>query len=158
MNQTNNELYHYGVLGMKWGHHKSNPIFSSTNKLSKKEKQVIKQEAKNKAYDKKVKDNDQRVKLYGKKQVKMADNIAIAATAYASFMSAKSIKVIGMLTMKSIAKNPNMGNIALHTASVLTATGIGAVAVSSLKNIKALNDDKTLADQYEYRQYIKKAK
>ena len=30
--QTNNELFHYGVLGMRWGSHKKRAISTSTNK------------------------------------------------------------------------------------------------------------------------------
>lgn len=38
-----NELYHYGILGMKWGHHKAKTIGTNTNKRktkNKKEKQI----------------------------------------------------------------------------------------------------------------------
>lgn len=237
MNNHSDELKHYGVPGMKWGHKKSvysrvsgairkRQMTNATKRLSdikSKQKQVddelkelnsyeknpsrigktkistairrgqinklnktkIDLDAKNKStkeaikelrdidkYVKKkdaakaemskakmerlAKDNDRRVKAYGKNAVRVADAANIALTAYGTKTAVNVVKSIGKGTMKGIAQNPNIGNGALHTASVLTVAGMATVAALGAKRSYSLGRDIALTNQYDERQRIKK--
>lgn len=151
--KQNDELKHYGVLGMKWGRRRATSKVDPSKHPSRKE---YKKAKRIELTEKRIKDNDDRVSTYGKKQVIAANAIHIAATAYGTKVAMGIVKEIGVGTMKGIAQNPNMGNGALHVASALTVAGMGAVAVNGLKNINKLGHDIALTNDYDYRQYQKK--
>ena len=79
-NETNNlpgnslyhsadELYHYGVLGMRWGHHKS---LNNTQKLNK-YKRLERRIKENRATDRKIrKEGSKTVRLKGKVKLGIA--------------------------------------------------------------------------------------
>lgn len=107
-------------------------------------------------YAETVKSNDERVRKYGKGTVKVANAVQIASAAVGMKIGNDIVKSIGKGSIKGIAQNPNLGNVALHTASALTVAGMGAVTVSSLRKMSKSAQDIRLTNQYDQRQYMKK--
>lgn len=150
-----NELYHHGILGMKWGHHKT-----KNNSISKdrKKREAFKVYQKQEKINKMIKDNDRRVKTYGKRWVKNANRINMAATAYSGIVVANVIKNIGERSIRRIAADPTKSDAQLRLAEAGTLAALGVIGARSINTIHKLHKDNKLADDYEYRQYLKKNK
>ena len=80
MENYGNELYHYGVLGMKWGVHKANRLMNRENKLQRK---VAKYELKSSKAQRTAE------KLHAKKENSNASDVI----GYANKLDAKANKL-----------------------------------------------------------------
>ena len=144
------ELYHSGVLGMRWGRRKR-----KSSELNKKKefKNLKKQED----YNKLVKDNDDRVKTYGKDTVKTVNRIGIAATAYTGLVFSKMAFNMGKRSLDKIKNQPISTN-KIKGTEAMTLGAIGIIGGLTLRQINKYHNDNKMADNYEYRQYLKKNK
>jgi hypothetical protein len=160
--QYNNmeELYHYGVPGMRWGHRrgslKSRMEFKSYKRRTAKQ---AKADAKQKAFDKRVKMTDRNVKKIGVRGTKAVNRLAIGAKLVVGYQATKGTVKLTNNAVKSI-KNSNLGPKAKLGAAVaarVLGTAVTAKTIQQTgKDIKGLRTNVKLAKDYEYRQYMNK--
>lgn len=116
------ELYHYGVLGMKWGVRKAR----STSVTPKKTKNAKKDDV----WDKYKRTQERRKKVYltARKAVKTAYKIRLASFADDVFLQGAGKKVAKTALSK-------IGNLAVNSFAAKTGTGSPASLENVIKNL-----------------------
>lgn len=106
-----------------------------------------------------IKDNDRRVKIYGKNQVKRANTLAAGITAVSMARVTIGIKRIGAAACRNaLRRSGGVANADTRLRGALTLAGMGLATGYAIKYINIARKDNKLADQYEHRQALKKRK
>lgn len=106
-----------------------------------------------------IKDNDKRVKFYGKDQVKRANTLAAGITAVSMARVTIGIKRIGAAACRNaLRRSGGVANAETRLKGALTLAGMGLSTGYAIKYINMARKDNKLADQYEHRQSLKKKK
>ena len=139
--QNTDELYHHGVLGMRWG-------------VRKQADHSAKKQAK---HEKWVKDNDKRVKTYGKKMVKFSNRARMAVIGVTGYSITKSISQIGaQACRKALAKTGGVPTAKTRATGIAALAAMGLTAGATIGSIYTLHKDNKLADGYDDRQQAAK--
>ena len=173
-----NELYHYGIPGMRWGVRKfqsSNGKYTSTGRkkyIDSKTKNITDKNARLKAtkkagakYDKvadktnkRLADNDRRVKEYGAGSVKFANKAHMAVYAMTGASIARSIIKDGASKLRVMKNTPGVAQGEIKAKAALTLIGAGAVIGTTAYINSKLRQDIIDTNNYSKRQSAKKKK
>lgn len=154
MYHSADELYHYGVLGMRWGHRKSkiNTMNKELKRYRKLEKEEKKKRILNKIESERYKKANSRIKKLGVNKYRKTQKIARVGSVIGGALTANA--TLGAIRSTShFIKKKETGKAVV--SSLLA--GFGAVATSGY--ITANREAKrniNQANEYEYNQYKKK--
>ena len=113
------ELYHHGILGMKWGIRRYQNKDGSLTPAGKKRAEKM---------EKRIKDNDKRVRMYGKKAVINANNASRAINTGIGISIARGIVKSSAAKLRYMKSIPNMSRGKIKTTAALALIGAGTVA------------------------------
>ena len=148
------ELYHYGILGMRWGHRKSkiNTMKKELKRYRKLEKEEKKKRILNKIESERYKKANTKIKKLGVNKYRKTQKIARVGSVIGGALSANA--TLGAIRSTSrFIKKKETGKAVV--SSLLA--GFGAIATSGY--ISANREAKrniNQANEYEYNQYKKK--
>ena len=148
------ELYHYGVLGMRWGHRKSkintmNKELKRYRKLEKEEKKKLKL---NKIESERYKKANTRIKKLGVNKYRKTQQIARVGSAIGGALSA-NLTLGAIRSTSRFVKKKQTGKA--FVSSLLA--GFGGIATLGYINAnREARRNINQANEYEYNQYEKK--
>ena len=154
--QYNNldELYHYGILGMRWGHRKSKSdmMYKELKRYRKLEKEEKSKRKLNKIETERYKKDNTRIKKLGVNKYRKTQQIARIGSAVGGALSANA--TLGAIRSTSrFVKKKQTGKAVV--SSLLA--GFGAIATSGYINAnREARRNINQANEYEYNQYKKK--
>ena len=148
------ELYHYGILGMRWGHRKSK--INTMNKELKRYRKLKKEEEKkqklNKIESERYKKANTRIKKLGVNKYRKRQKIARVGSVIGGAISANAT-LSAIRSTSQFIKKKQTGKAVV--SSLLA--GFGAVATSGYINAnREARRNINQANEYEYNQYKKK--
>ena len=126
----NDELYHYGVPGMKWGRRKQ-IVRTANRQVGKHANYYTKKNAVKKAI---AADNMKRVKKYGASRVNASNVLRGAGAAAGAAFAFSVLRGIGKDKTTAVS-----GKILAGAAALGVTVGLTKRAVSSVKDIKQTN-------------------
>lgn len=148
------ELYHYGVLGMRWGHRKSkiNTMNKELKRYRKLEKEEKKKRILNKIESERYKKANTRIKRLGVNKYRKGQKISRVGSVIGGVLSANA--TLGAIRSTSrFIKKKQTGKAVV--SSLLA--GFGAVATSAyIAANREARRNINQANEYEYNQYKKK--
>ena len=148
------ELYHYGVLGMRWGHRKSksNMMYKELKRYRKLEKEEKSKRKLNKIETERYKKANTRIKKLGVNKYRKTQQIARVGSAIGGALSANA--TLGAIRSTSrFVKKKQTGKAVV--SSLLA--GFGAIATSAyITANREARRNINQANEYEYNQYKKK--
>ena len=148
------ELYHYGILGMRWGHRKSkiNTMNKELKRYRKLEKEEKKKQKLNKIESERYKKANTGIKKFGVNKYIKGQKIARVGSAIGGALSANA--TLGAIRSTSrFIKRKQTGKAVV--SSLLA--GFGAIATSGyISANKEARRNINQANEYEYNQYKKK--
>ena len=142
-----NELYHHGILGMKWGIRRYQNKDGSLTPAGKKRAEKM---------EKRIKDNDKRVRMYGKKAVINANNASRAINTGIGISIARGIVKSSAAKLRYMKSIPNMSRGKIKTTAALALIGAGTVAGYTGYINYRYSQDNRLAREYDERHKKKK--
>ena len=148
------ELYHYGILGMRWGHRKSkiNTMNKELKRYRKLEKEEKKKRILNKIESERYKKANTKIKKLGVNKYRKTQQIARVGSAIGGALSANA--TLGAIRSTSrFVKKKQTGK------AVISSLLAGGGAVATLGYINANREARrniNQANEYEYNQYKKK--
>ena len=148
------ELYHYGVLGMRWGHRKSkiNTMNKELKRYRKLEREEKKKQILNKIESERYKKANTRIKKFGVNKYRKGQKINRVGSAIGGVLSANATLGAIRSTSRFIKKKQTGKAI---VSSLLA--GFGAVATSAyITANREARRNINQANEYEYNQYEKK--
>ena len=148
------ELYHYGILGMRWGHRKSkiNTMNKELKRYRKLEKEEKKKRILNKIESERYKKANTRIKKLGVNKYRKTQKIARVGSVIGGALSANA--TLGAIRSTSrFIKKKETGKAVV--SSLLA--GFGAIATSGyISANREARRNINQANEYEYNQYKKK--
>lgn len=141
------ELYHHGILGMKWGIRRYQNKDGSLTPAGKKRAEKM---------EKRIKDNDKRVRMYGKKAVINANNASRAINTGIGISIARGIVKSSAAKLRYMKSIPNMSRGKIKTTAALALIGAGTVAGYTGYINYRYSQDNRLAREYDERHKKKK--
>ena len=176
--EQNNELYHFGIPGMKWGvrrYQSNSGKYTSTGRkkyIAEKTKNIINKQSREQAvkkagakYDKvankvnkRLADNDKRVKDYGKDMVKFSNAAHMAVYTATGLSITRSIIKSGAANLRIMKNTPGVSQGQIKTKAVLTLIGATSALAGTAYINKKLHQDIVDTNNYDKRQSSKKKK
>ena len=154
MYHSADELYHYGVLGMRWGHRKSkiNTMNKELKRYRKLEKEEKKKRILNKIESERYKKANTKIKKLGVNKYRKTQKIARVGSVIGGALSANA--TLGAIRSTSrFIKKKETGKAVV--SSLLA--GFGAIATSGyISANREARRNINQANEYEYNQYEKK--
>ena len=154
MYHSADELYHYGVLGMRWGHRKSkiNTMNKELKRYRKLEKEEKKKRILNKIESERYKKANTKIKKLGVNKYRKTQKIARVGSVIGGALSANA--TLGAIRSTSrFIKKKETGKAVV--SSLLA--GFGAIATSGyISANREARRNINQANEYEYNQYKKK--
>ena len=148
------ELYHYGILGMRWGHRKSkiNTMNKELKRYRKLEKEEKKKQILNKIDSERYKKANTKIKKLGVNKYRKTQKIARVGSVIGGALSANA--TLGAIRSTSrFIKKKETGKAVV--SSLLA--GFGAIATSGyISANREARRNINQANEYEYNQYKKK--
>ena len=148
------ELYHYGILGMRWGHRKSkiNTMNKELKRYRKLEKEEKKKRILNKIESERYKKANTKIKKLGVNKYRKTQKIARVGSVIGGALSANA--TLGAIRSTSrFIKKKETGKAVV--SSLLA--GFGAIATSGyISANREARRNINQANEYEYNQYAKK--
>ena len=148
------ELYHYGILGMRWGHRKSkiNTMNKELKRYRKLEKEEKKKRILNKIESERYKKANTKIKKLGVNKYRKTQKIARVGSVIGGALSANA--TLGAIRSTSrFIKKKETGKAVV--SSLLA--GFGAIATSGyISANREARRNINQANEYEYNQYKKK--
>ena len=148
------ELYHYGILGMRWGHRKSkiNTMNKELKRYRKLEKEEKKKRILNKIDSERYKKANTKIKKLGVNKYRKTQKIARVGSVIGGALSANA--TLGAIRSTSrFIKKKETGKAVV--SSLLA--GFGAIATSGyISANREARRNINQANEYEYNQYKKK--
>lgn len=141
------ELYHYGIIGMKWGVRRYQNKDGSLTPAGKKRAEKM---------EKRIKDNDKRVRMYGKKAVINANNASRAINTGIGISIARGIVKSSAAKLRYMKSIPNMSRGKIRTTAALALIGAGTIAGYTGYINYRYSQDNRLAREYDERHKKKK--
>ena len=154
MYHSADELYHYGVLGMRWGHRKSkiNTMNKELKRYRKLEKEEKKKRILNKIESERYKKANTRIKKLGVNKYRKRQKIVRVSSAIGGALSANATLDAIRSTSRFIKKKETGKAV---VSSLLA--GFGAIATSGyISANREARRNINQANEYEYNQYEKK--
>lgn len=148
------ELYHYGILGMRWGHRKSkiNTMNKELKRYRKLEREEKKKQKLNKIESERYKKANTRIKKLGVNKYRKTQQIARVGSAIGGALSAN----LTLGAIRSTSRFIRKKQTGKAVVSSLLA-GVGVIGTSGYINAnREAKRNINQANKYEYNQYEKK--
>lgn len=148
------ELYHYGVLGMRWGHRKSkiNTMNKELKRYKKLEREEKKKQILNKIESERYKKANTRIKKFGVNKYRKGQKINRVGSVIGGALSANATLGAIRSTSRFIKKKQTGKAVVSSLLAGFSAVATSAYITANREARRNINQ----ANEYEYNQYEKK--